>query len=113
MKHVTTIASLLFFIFLFSIQPAAAQLVQVRIDVPQPRVVVIERPVCPSPNHAWVEGHYVYDSYSRRDVWVPGQWVYVAPQGSPRRYDRYDYRNGRGRDYAPGQRKKKGKHYYD
>ena len=115
MTHVTKISSLLFFISLFSIQTASAQLVQVRIGVPplRPRVVVVERPVCPSPDHVWVEGHYVYDSYSRRDVWIPGQWVYVAPPPPPRRYERDDHRQGRGRDYAPGQRKKKDKRYYD
>ena len=115
MKHITTISNLLFFVSLFSIQTAAAQLVEVRIGIPppRPRVVVVERPVCPSPDHVWVEGHYVFDSYSRRDVWIPGQWVYAAPP-APRRYDRDDHhRHGRGRDYAPGQRKKKDKRYYD
>ena len=81
MKHLTTISSLLFFISLFSIRTASAQLVEVRIGVPppRPRVVVVERPICPGRDYDWVEGHYVYDSYSRRDVWIPGQWVYVAP----------------------------------
>lgn len=114
MKHVTTIASLLFFISLISIQTASAQLVEVRIGVPppRPRVVVVERPVCPSPDHVWVEGHRVYDSYTRRDVWIPGQWEYIAPP-PPRRYERDDHRHGHGRDNAPGQRKKRDGRYYD
>ncbi len=115
MKHVTTIVSLLFFISLFSLQSVSAQLVEVRIGVPppRPRVVVVERPVCPSPDHVWVEGHWVYDSYTRRDVWISGQWEYIAPPPPPRRYERDDYHHGRGRDFAPGQKKKKGKYYYD
>ncbi len=114
MKHVTTIVSLLFFISLFSLQSVSAQLVEVRIGVPppRPRVVVVERPVCPSPDHVWVEGHWVYDSYTRRDVWIPGQWEYIAPP-PPRRYERDDHRHGHGRDNAPGQRKKRDGRYYD
>jgi WXXGXW repeat (2 copies) len=114
MKRITSIAALLFFISLFSIQTVAAQLVEVRIGVPapRPRVVVVERPVCPSPDHVWVEGHWVYDNYSRQDVWIPGQWVY-APPPPPRRYDCDDHHRGRGRDHAPGQKKKKYKHYDD
>ena len=46
MKQLTTIFSLLFILSLISVQNIAAQ-VQVRIGVPPPRVVVIERPVCP------------------------------------------------------------------
>ena len=114
MKHVTKISSLLFFISAISIQTVSAQLVEVRIGVPpppRPRVVVVERPVCPSPDHVWVEGHYIYDSYSRRDVWIPGQWVYVAPQCPPKHYKRD--KHGHGRDYAPGQRKKRDGRYYD
>ncbi len=114
MKHVTTITSLLFFISLFSIQTVSAQLVEVRIGVPppRPRVVIVERPVCPSTNHVWVEGHWVYDDYTRQDVWIPGQWVYVAPP-PPRRYERDDHHQGHGRDHAPGQKKKKYKRYDD
>ncbi len=115
MKHLTTISSLLFIISLFSIQTASAQLVEVRIGVPppRPRVVVVERPVCPGPDYAWVEGHYVYDSYARRDVWIPGQWVYVTPPCPPTRYERKKHHHGHGRDYAPGQRKKRDERYYD
>ena len=60
----------------------------------------------------WVEGHWVYDNYTRQDVWIPGQWVYVAPP-PPRRYERDDHHHGHGRDYAPGQKKKKYKRYDD
>lgn len=80
MRYVTTITSLLFILFLFSSQMTSAQ-IQVRIGVPPPRqVVVVERPPCPGRDYAWIEGHYVYDSYTRRDVWIPGQWEYVQPR---------------------------------
>ena len=90
MKQLTTIFSLLF--ILFSSLAASAQ-IQVRIGVPrpQPRVVVVERPSCPGHDYVWVEGHYVYDSYTRRDVWIAGQWAYVEP---PR------YERGRGHKYG-------------
>ncbi len=109
MKHLTTIACLLFFVSMFSVQLVSAQLVQVRIGLPPPPVVVIERPACPSPDHVWVEGHWVYDSYTHRDIWIPGQWEYIAP----RRYNQDDHHHGHGRDNAPGQKKKKYKRYDD
>jgi hypothetical protein len=104
MRHVTTISSLLFILFLCSTQTVSAQLVQVRIGLPrpEPRVVVVERPPCPSHDHVWVEGHYVYDSYTRRDVWIPGQWAYVAPRCEPREHSHE-------RGHAYGHRKNKDK----
>lgn len=105
MRYVTTISSLLFILFLFSNQTASAQ-IQVRIGVPPPsrRVVVVERPPCPGRDYAWIEGHYVYDSYTRRDVWIPGQWEYVQP--------RYEQR-GRGRGHGRGhERRNERDRYY-
>lgn len=112
MKHLTTFSSLLFIAFLFSTQNSSAQ-IQVRIGLPPRPVVIVERPHCPGPDYAWVEGHWVYDSYTRRDVWIPSQWVYVEPRCPPRRYEREERHHGHGRDNAPGQRKKRDKRYYD
>ncbi len=97
MKQLTTISSLLFILFLFSSENTFAQ-IQVQIGVPRPRVVVVERPPCPGRDYVWIEGHYVYDNYTRRDVWIPGQWEYVAPRYVSRRYEREEHRHGRGHD---------------
>ncbi|MBL7815226.1 MAG: YXWGXW repeat-containing protein [Saprospiraceae bacterium] len=110
MKHLTTVLNSLFFLCFFFVQNVSAQLVQVRIGAPPPpRVVVVERPPCPGRDYVWVEGHYVYDRYTRRDVWIPGQWEYAPPRCDSRGNDRHHH--GRGRDYAPGQRKKYDRYY--
>jgi hypothetical protein len=100
MKPLTTISSLLFILFLFSAETTSAQ-IQVRIGVPRPRVVVIERPPCPGHDYVWVEGHYVYDSYTRRDIWIAGQWEYVEPRYESRREERH-HGHGRGHDKYKG-----------
>ena len=97
MKHSTTISSLLFILFLLSVQSADAQ-IQVRIGVPPPRVVVVERSPCPGRDYVWIEGHYVYDRYTRRDVWIPGEWEYIEPRYS-RRFEKEDRHRGHGRGH--------------
>ena len=113
MKHLTTIFSFLFFLSAFFVQTASAQLVQVRIGVPPPprQVVVVERPVCPGRDYVWIEGHYVYDNYTRRDVWIPGQWEYIAPRHHGNKHGHDEHYRGRGRDYAPGQRNRRDGRY--
>lgn len=110
MKQLTTIFSLLFILSLISVQNIAAQ-VQVRIGVPPPRAVVIERPVCPGRDYVWVDGHYIYDRYTRRDVWIPGQWEYIAPRRNDRRFEREDRHRGHGRSHESNQRFRKDRRY--
>ena len=93
MKHLTAISSLLFFIFLTSSQISSAQIVQVRIGLPPPPVVVVERPPCPGRDYVWIEGHYVYDDYTRHDIWVPGQWEYAQQRYND---NRDGYKHGKG-----------------
>jgi hypothetical protein len=81
MRHLTTFTSLLFTLFLFSAQTTSAQ-IEIRIGAPRPPrpVVVVERPPCPGRDYVWVEGHYVYDRYTRQNIWIAGQWEYIEPR---------------------------------
>jgi WXXGXW repeat (2 copies) len=64
--------------------------ISVRIGYPPPPPPRrIERPACPGPDYAWVDGRWVYDDYLRDYVWQRGYWVYVEPHrcdDSPRYY---------------------------
>jgi hypothetical protein len=45
--------------------------IRVTIAPPRPRVEV--RPVAPSPDHMWIDGHWAWRG--RRHVWVGGHWM--------------------------------------
>ncbi len=64
--------------------------ISVQIGYPQPPPPRrIERPACPGPDYAWVDGRWVWDDYVRDYVWQRGYWVYVEPRhcdDAPRYY---------------------------
>jgi hypothetical protein len=52
------------------VKTAAAQVFEVRVAPPEPRVEVV--PVAPSPHHFWVHGYWGWSG--RSHVWVPGRY---------------------------------------
>lgn len=89
---------------------AAAQRIEVRVGGPR---YAPSRPPCPSPDHVWVDGRWVWDNYYRRDVWVEGYWMlrqrdYYCDRDCCQRHDhRYQKRRNKhdhGRGYAYGRR---------
>jgi hypothetical protein len=72
---VTALAALL----LLGNEPATSQVrVGVHIGIPMPAgVVVMHR--APYPGAVWVPGHWAWDEYSGRDIWIVGRWIASAP----------------------------------
>jgi hypothetical protein len=89
---------------------ATAQLVSVHVNIPAPPPPrrYYSRPACPSPNHVWHEGHWVWDRQYRDYVWYDGYWEYIPPPPPPCE-TRY-HAHGRGK--AKGHYKKQ-KHWRD
>jgi hypothetical protein len=83
---------LLSFLILGGLQ-AEAQLVSVHVGVnippPPPPRHYYSRPACPSANHVWVEGRWVWDRQYRDYVWYEGYWEYVSPPPCNMRYEEH------------------------
>ncbi len=82
---------------------ASAQLVSVQVNLPSPPPPrrYYSRTACPSPNHVWREGEWVWDRQYRDYVWYEGYWEYIPPP--PPCENRYQH-HGRGK--AKGHYKK-------
>ena len=37
--------------------------------------VIVVRPSCPSPNHIWIDGDWIWDNQSNQYVYVEGKWI--------------------------------------
>lgn len=42
---------------------------------PIPAKVVVIKPACPSPNHIWIDGDWVWDTHSNNFILTPGKWI--------------------------------------
>jgi hypothetical protein len=75
-----------------------AQLVSVRVNLPQPPRGYAARPPCPSPDYIWRDGHWVWDNYVRDYVWSAGYWEYAPARRceAPPQYSRHDRGRGHG-----------------
>jgi hypothetical protein len=73
MKKVIYTAVCMLSVLLFGIGTAKAQfIVRVRPVAP---VFIGVRPICPSPRHVWVEGHWRWNRNRGEYIWVEGHWI--------------------------------------
>jgi WXXGXW repeat (2 copies) len=81
---------LLFVLFSSTFMSDLSAQISVQIGYPPPPPPRrIERPACPGPDYAWVDGRWVWDDYVRDYVWQRGYWTYIEPRhcdDSPRYY---------------------------
>jgi hypothetical protein len=41
--------------------------------------VVFIKPACPTPNHVWIDGNWVWNDQINDYIWIEGSWVIPQP----------------------------------
>jgi hypothetical protein len=100
MKTFLTSVCLIAIGFSAPISDIQAQRVRVNVNIgipaPPPPLRVV-RSACPSPDHVWVDGRWVWDDYYREYRWSAGYWDYI-----PRRVYNDDYRDRKNKHRGKG-----------